>query len=137
MNEQYDEYNEVIKQLEAKCKELENELVMSKKRNEELNHHSDNLRSAIGELSQENESMKAQVIKVVRGQFSQICSYCGWEALASGASWDELQVHIKVCPKHPLTKAIAENANLQQENQILIEELKEARAESGRFGVGA
>ena len=47
MNEQYDEYNEVIKQLEAKCKELE------------------------------------------------------------------------------------------QENQILIEELKEARAESGRFGVGA
>ena len=26
---------------------------------------------------------------------------------------------------------------LEQENQILIEELKEARAESGRFGVGA
>lgn len=29
------------------------------------------------------------------------------------------------------------NHELKQENQILIEELKEARAESGRFGVGA
>lgn len=26
---------------------------------------------------------------------------------------------------------------LKQENQILVEELKEARSESGRFGVGA
>ena len=30
-----------------------------------------------------------------------------------------------------------ENINLKQENKILIEELKEARAEHGRFGVGA
>ena len=41
----------------------------------------------------------------------------------------ELQV---TCDKQ--SKRMAE---LEQENQILIEELKEARAESGRFGVGA
>lgn len=38
------------------------------------------------------------------------------------------------CPTHGESARLKE---LEQENQILIEELKEARAESGRFGDGA
>lgn len=78
MNEQYDEYNEVIKQLEAKCADLERHI-------KDLNK----------------------------------CSYIG---------------AMRDCPTHGESARLKE---LEQENQILTEELKEARAESSRFGMGA
>jgi len=48
--------------------------------------------------------LEEQVLRVVRGEFSQICCYCGWEAPAGGASWDELQAHIHQCKEHPVYK---------------------------------
>lgn len=44
-----------------------------------------------------------KALRVVRGDFGQICSYCGWESAQDGASWEELQAHIHVCEKHPVS----------------------------------
>ena len=55
------------------------------------------LEAKIAELEEQN-------LRLLRGEFGQICSYCGWETPASGSSWGELQVHIRMCPKHPVSK---------------------------------
>lgn len=47
---------------------------------------------------------KEKCLRIVRGEFKQICSYCGWETPPPNG-WEELQSHIRVCPKHPLVKA--------------------------------
>jgi hypothetical protein len=64
-----------------------------------------------------------KVLRVVRGDFTQICSHCGWEAQASGASWDELQAHIKECPEHPIRalneKIVAQQARIAELHSYL------------------
>lgn len=60
---------------------------------------------------------KQQVLRVVRGEFGQICSYCGWEGKDGGSSWDELQAHVKVCPSHPLREAEARAAANEKDAQ--------------------
>ena len=61
------------------------------------------------------------VLKVMRGNFQQMCSYCGW--LSEVGQWDELQKHIKTCEKHPLFKAEARIKELNEENFRLTKEL--------------
>ena len=57
--------------------------------------------------------------RVVRGEFMQICSYCGFET--KKGEWEELQEHIKICDKHPLPKAKARINELEEENRCLKE----------------
>lgn len=53
-------------------------------------------------LEGEKDELEDRILRIVRGDFAQICSYCGWESKGSG--WEELQEHIKTCSKHPLSK---------------------------------
>jgi hypothetical protein len=59
-------------------------------------------------LLTENKRLEEQVaeleeknLAIVRGEFNQICSYCGWES-SKDAGWEELQAHIRECSKHPV-----------------------------------
>lgn len=52
----------------------------------------------------EKAKLQASNLRIVRGDFDQICSYCGWESKPGGASWKELQAHIQVCPVHPVAE---------------------------------
>lgn len=73
------------------------------------------------------EAAQADKMRIAREQFTQICSCCGWEAEASGASWDELQAHIKVCPKHPVSRLTKELEAAQAENDELVTALAVCR----------
>lgn len=84
------------------------------------------LESENAELRQQLEAERDKVLRVVRGDFAQICSYCGWEAPVEGAQWDELQAHIKECPHHPLTAE--RNARLEAQ-AALAETIRLANVE--------
>jgi phosphatidylserine/phosphatidylglycerophosphate/cardiolipin synthase-like enzyme len=66
-----------------------------------------NTRSTDPLLVAEIARLKNQNLRIVRGEFNQICSYCGWESPGDGDSWDALQSHIRNCEYHPLTQANA------------------------------
>jgi hypothetical protein len=62
----------------------------------------------IAQLQAEIVRLQDQVFRAVRGDFGQICDYCGWESNRKGAAWKELQKHIRQCPAHPLTAMTAD-----------------------------
>ena len=66
-----------------------------------------------------DEALAEERARVVRGEFMQICSYCGFET--KKGEWEELQEHIKICDKHPLPKAKARINELEEENRCLKE----------------
>lgn len=53
------------------------------------------------------EKLAVEKLEIVRGQFTQICSYCGFEAPPPNG-WSELQAHIRTCEKHPMRALEAE-----------------------------
>jgi len=57
----------------------------------------------ISKLQIELEAEREKVLRAVRGEFTQVCSYCGWEA-PPPSGWEKLEKHIQECPKHPLVK---------------------------------
>lgn len=75
--------------------------------------------AALAQLREEVERLKAKLdrshlyrnssywqekaMAVLRGEFTQCCSYCGFEAQPPNG-WEELQKHIEECPEHPLPK---------------------------------
>jgi hypothetical protein len=59
---------------------------------------------------------KDREMEIVRGNFGQICSYCGDN---KERSWGELQEHIRVCPKHPLAAALRQLSEVERERDIL------------------
>jgi hypothetical protein len=62
--------------------------------------------AAISEATKgKDEELIAEKIRLARGDYGQICGYCGWETKPAGATWEELQDHIANCPEHPLHKA--------------------------------
>jgi hypothetical protein len=94
---------------------------------------------------QENERLRDKVLRLVRGDIAQMCSYCGWETpagggqtykslplsafaeivifnernrdrKAGGGSWEDLQNHIKECPAHPLRAAEATCQSLREQS---------------------
>lgn len=67
----------------------------------------------ITELTRQLAKAKEQNLRIVRGTFGQICSYCGWESNLEGAQWADLQTHIASCSEHPLRKAEAERDALK------------------------
>src|SRR6187402_496346 len=85
----------------------------------------------IAELQAEVARLKAEVLRVVRGDFGQICSYCGWESDRKGAAWEELQEHINQCPVHPLT---AMKAELDRERGLRLQ-LEHEKACDGRMPI--
>ena len=70
-------------------------------------------------------ALKAQNLRILRGKFAQICSYCGHEFPADGAQWEHLQAHIQVCPDHPVGKLTAQ-----------LHYAKEVLDQLGRLGNG-
>jgi hypothetical protein len=67
------------------------------------------------------EELQAQNLRIVRSDFGQICSYCGWETEPSGTSWHALQEHIQHCKKHPVYQLKKENGKLRNAvNNLLI-----------------
>lgn len=55
----------------------------------------------IDELRAQLEEKDEELLKVVRRNFGQICSYCG-KGNDDDMTWDELQDHINNCKNHPL-----------------------------------
>lgn len=64
-----------------------------------------------------------RLMRVLRGQFAQICSYCGLEIPAGESSWETLQAHIRGCAHHPLPKAEARVAELEAPGPFTREEV--------------
>ena len=56
--------------------------------------------------------LRATNLRLIRGDFNQICSHCAWEA-AAPATWEQLQAHIQECPSHPIATLKREVAALQ------------------------
>jgi hypothetical protein len=73
------------------------------------------LKAQLESLADELVSEKEKNLRIVRGEFGQICSHCGWESPTEGASWEELQEHINTCEKHPLFALRAERDALELE----------------------
>lgn len=86
-----------------------------------LEQSCDQARTALAAAEKERDEANDKALHVVRGQFKQICSYCGWESDEGG--WDDLQAHIKVCPEHPVSALSAQLATA----------LKERDDEQGRW----
>ena len=78
------------------------------------------------ELSNRNAEvaeLRATNLRLIRGDFNQICSHCAWEA-AAPATWEQLQAHIQECPSHPIATLKREVAELKvklTEANLLVE----------------
>jgi hypothetical protein len=78
------------------------------------------------------EKLEEQNIRIVRREFGQICSYCGWETEASGASWEALQEHIQHCKKHPvylLSKKVGKLSNALNNCLYLLDDYQGSNAD--------
>jgi hypothetical protein len=73
-------------------------------------------REKIASLRQQLSEVEAMKLEIVRGNFGQICSYCGDN---KERSWGELQEHIRVCPKHPLAEALRQLSEVERERDML------------------
>jgi hypothetical protein len=103
--------NVVVDRMTRAEAELARREILSRATMDELGEMRDRANKAEAEATEAND----KALRVLRGQFTQICSYCGWEANREGAQWADLQSHIKQCDKHPLVKAEAENKRLESE----------------------
>ena len=74
----------------------------------------------IDQLAALEAAVKAEATRIIKGNFTQICSYCGEEMLPPNG-WNELQAHIQICPQHPLKKANEQIAALTAERDRLRE----------------
>lgn len=75
-------------------------------------------------LQDEIAELNSKLLRVVRGEFTQICSYCGWESTVGGnaepeAPWNALQDHIQCCVIHPIYELKAEITQLKKTIIIL------------------
>ena len=84
------------------------------------------LYAEIDRLRERVRELEDRLLDVVRGNFTQICSFCGFEA-KSPNGWAELQEHIHSCPVHPLAISRAQNSRLKAE-------LAEARDTAKKYG---
>ena len=66
----------------------------------------------IDQLSAELGKAREDIVKVVRGELTHICSYCGDNV--DFETFEALREHIHKCSKHPLGKAEAENKRLRE-----------------------
>jgi hypothetical protein len=87
-------------------------------------------------LGKQEEHFESEKLRILRGNFGQICSYCGWETAASGGSWEDLQAHVKQCKAHPVFQLTEKLAALEsthpsqqaaQPAKQLVERIEEAK----------
>ena len=70
-------------------------------------------------------AMKEERVRIVTGQFNQICGYCG-EEMTAPSQWEKLQDHIQKCKKHPLFQAREQIAALREVGEKLRDYLTES-----------
>jgi uncharacterized coiled-coil protein SlyX len=69
----------------------------------------------IAAKDKENETALAnERARIMRGDFNNICAYCGWEADDEHRIWEALQHHVLNCEEHPLFKANKRIAELSK-----------------------
>ena len=85
-------------------------------------------RREYADLERRLAEAEEKTLAVVRGEFTQICSYCGFEAPPPNG-WTELEDHIKGCEKHPLVKALKERTELLE----VLEPLRGATIEQASY----
>jgi SMC interacting uncharacterized protein involved in chromosome segregation len=71
----------------------------------------------IEELKERIKELEDKILRMIRGDFNQICSYCGWESKVG--EWEELQTHLKECPSHPLREAEIKIKELEKQKDGL------------------
>jgi len=65
------------------------------------------------------KELEEQVLRMIRGDFKQICSYCGWESKMG--DWKALENHVREeCFSHPLRQANARIRELEEGIKELI-----------------
>jgi hypothetical protein len=74
--------------------------------------HVSTLLSLLSEKEKKIEELENRILRMIRGEFKQICSHCGYET--EKGEWEELQKHLKECPKHPLRQAEARIKSLEE-----------------------
>ena len=68
----------------------------------------------IAAKDKENEiALANERARIMRGDFNNICAYCGWEADDEHSTWEALQHHVLNCEEHPLFKANKRIAELE------------------------
>jgi hypothetical protein len=78
---------------------------------------------ADADLTAKLEAATEANARIVRGQFAQICSACGYEVPAGESSWETLQAHVETCEKHPVYKLIAENKRLREALEWVVKDM--------------
>lgn len=58
------------------------------------------------------KELEEKVLRIIRGEFKQICCYCGWES--KEGQWEELQAHLRECKQHPLCQALEHIKELEE-----------------------
>ena len=66
------------------------------------------------------KQVMAERVRIIRGEFTQICSYCG-EEMTKPSQWEKLQDHIQKCDKHPLVEARQKIWHMEAEINALRE----------------
>jgi len=109
-----DESMSELDQLRAELKQVTANHADMVKRNRELRDRPDlgDRAASVDALYKELAAAREKVLRVVRAEFAQICSYCGWES--ADGEWEELQDHIHNCQHHPIAKLEADNAALRK-----------------------
>jgi hypothetical protein len=84
------------------------------------------LLALLRERDEEIARLGEQNAKIIRGEFTQICSYCGTFEAAPPNGWKELQTHVQECQAHPLFQARQEIARLREALKPIEEVYKRA-----------
>lgn len=77
----------------------------------------------IEELENQLKEAREKNLRIIRGEFIQICSHCNFETKIGG--WDELQKHIQECKGHPVYKLTEKLKEAQAHIKFLTERLDE------------
>ena len=104
----------------------------------ELNHQlaltREDLIERLESSDYEVNRLQEQNLRILRGEFTQICSYCGFEFPAEGEySWEDLQAHILVCPHHPVGKLTTALEQSQSDHDKCYGELVRVRHSERRM----
>lgn len=74
-------------------------------------------------LAEKDAELVAEKIRIARGEYGQICGFCGWETKPEGASWEELEAHILTCSEHPAAALQKKLSEANARNAMLVEAL--------------
>lgn len=79
--------------------------------------------AALATVTEQRDEANAKAVRVLRGEFTQICSYCGWES-PGPASWEQLQAHIHACELHPIQQLTIRAEAAEAERDALAAQVR-------------